>query len=398
MKPGTPGFDGSRLREAREARGITAISLADLIGVSRAAVSQYEGDHQSPSPAVMRRISECLNLPIQFFLSRPVAAALSGPVFYRCMSAATKSARTRAERRHSWLREITWFLARFVRFPAVKFPQFDLPDDPTKIDPEQIEGIATETRRFWGLGMGPISNVSWLLENNGAVVSRCELGAPTLDAFSEWGEADERPYVVLGNGRGSAARSRFDAAHELGHMVLHRHVSKSIILHADVFKIMEDQAHRFAGAFLFPARAFADEMCIPSLDHFRTLKAKWHISIAAMIMRAAQLSLVSEVHERRLWLNLARRKWKTKEPLDDVIEFEQPQFLRRAMEMLIQKGVVAPNELSLQLALCTRDIEELVGLEPGYLGDAERDIALVDDSPNDAHDVSILRFPGANRA
>ena len=41
---------------------------AELIGVSRAAVSQYENSHQSPAPDVMRRIATVLNLPLHFFL------------------------------------------------------------------------------------------------------------------------------------------------------------------------------------------------------------------------------------------------------------------------------------------------------------------------------------------
>lgn len=393
MKPGTPGFVGARLREAREARSLTAIALADLIGVTRAAVSQYERDYQSPAPQVMRRIGECLNVPVQFFLRR-AAREEPGTVFYRCMSAATKKARQRAERRYEWLRGITAFLRQYVRFPDIQFPGFDLPADPTKIDHEQIEELAAETRRFWGLGTGPISNVTWLLENHGAVVTRCELGAATLDAFSEWSETDSTPYVVLGCGKGSAARSRFDAAHELGHMVLHRHVRKSYLHQHEVFNHIESQAHRFAGAFLLPPDAFAQDLYSPSLDSLRALKEKWRVSIAAMIKRAVQLELISESYEHRLWVNLGRRKWRTKEPLDDVLDLEEPRFLRRAMELLVAKGIVAPNEVPMRLALAAHDVEELIGLDPGYLTVAGRDIELVGEhSDEEKSEPRVIRFP-----
>ena len=68
MRPGTPGFIGQRLREAREARAKTAADLAKLVGVTRAAISQYEGGHQTPSPAVMEKLSKELGVPSQFFL------------------------------------------------------------------------------------------------------------------------------------------------------------------------------------------------------------------------------------------------------------------------------------------------------------------------------------------
>ena len=67
--------------------------------------------------------------------------------------------------------------------PIVEFPDWKFPSSPLEISNESIEETAAQARRFWGLGDGPISNVTWLLENKGAVVSRTILGADTLDAF-----------------------------------------------------------------------------------------------------------------------------------------------------------------------------------------------------------------------
>ncbi|MDQ3331414.1 MAG: helix-turn-helix domain-containing protein, partial [Planctomycetota bacterium] len=76
-----------------------------MIGVSGAAVSQYERGDQTPSPQTLRAIVDRLNLPVSYFF-RPVADHRGGPVFCRSMASATKSARTRAIRRYEWLREI----------------------------------------------------------------------------------------------------------------------------------------------------------------------------------------------------------------------------------------------------------------------------------------------------
>lgn len=393
MRPGTPGFIGARLREAREARSLTAISLAEVVGVTRTAVSQYEHGHQSPSPQVMRRISECLNLPIQFFLRKETHDRL-GTVFYRSMSAATKRERQRAERRYGWFRAIVGFLRGYVRFPEVRFPDFELPADPTAIGHEQIEELAAETRRFWGLGTGPITNVTWLLENQGAVVARFGLGAATLDAFSEWDEVESAPYFVLGCDKASAVRSRYDAAHELGHVIMHRRLARSALNNPPTFKLIEAQADRFAGAFLLPSSSFPEDFYLPSLDGLRPLKAKWRVSIASMIKRAAHLNLISEDQERKLWINLSRRKWRSKEPLDDVLEPEEPRFVRRSVELLITKGIVAPNELPLGLALADHDIEELTGLGIGYLSAAEPNIQLrAPDMDRDEQLARVIPFP-----
>src|SRR5688572_4320129 len=105
MKLGTPGFVGARLTEAREAVGLTQIALADLLQVTRQAVCQYESGDASPSPEVMRRISDKLDLPIRFFLQRPPVRA-RGATFFRSMKSTTKMARVRANRRFGWLLDI----------------------------------------------------------------------------------------------------------------------------------------------------------------------------------------------------------------------------------------------------------------------------------------------------
>ena len=60
MRPGTPGFSGSRLRSAREARGLSGAVLAELVEVSRSAISQYERGIQTPSPKVVQEIADKL--------------------------------------------------------------------------------------------------------------------------------------------------------------------------------------------------------------------------------------------------------------------------------------------------------------------------------------------------
>jgi Zn-dependent peptidase ImmA (M78 family)/plasmid maintenance system antidote protein VapI len=383
MKPGTPGFVSARLREAMEARAVTSVALADMLGVSVSAVSQYANGHNSPAPDVTRRLSEVLNLPVHYFLRAPERLE-RGVIFYRWMSAATKQARKRAERRYGWLREIAAFLHRFVQFPKVIFPDFGLGSDPQSISQDQIEELASRVRRHWNLGDGPISNVTWLLENHGAIVARQKLYADKLDAFSEWDRALETPYVVLGADKACAARSRFDVAHELGHMVLHRLVKEADLAKSEVFKLIEAQADRFAGAFLLPERTFSEDFFTPTLDSFCSLKSKWRVSVALMIMRAAQLGLISQEQERRLWINRTRRGWRNKEPLDDVLDPELPRFLRQSVEMLVDKKIVARHDFPFQLALPSGDIEDLLGLRPGYFDEGE-------DGPE------VLRFSGHGR-
>lgn len=368
MKPNTPGFIGEKLREAREARGLNATQLSELLSVSRASVSKYELDLQSPSPEVMENICRILKLPVDFFLvKRKRSVDLDSPIFYRSMSAATKTQRLRAETRYIWLQDIFAYLWQFVEFPSVNLPVFDLPNDPTQISNDMIEDVALEVRKFWGLGHGPISNITWLLENNGIVVSCYKLEAQSLDAFSQL--SFDRPHIIVGADKNSGARLRFNAAHELGHLILHRNLSKKFLGMPQYFKLIEAQAHRFSGAFHFTQTAFAEEVKKIDLDYFRILKSKWKISIQAMVHRAKDLDFIDGSQASLLARNLTRRGWRTNEPLDDEILCERPQLLRNAFEMIIDNRIQQRSDVLYSLRLNPRDIEEIAALEPNYLSE-----------------------------
>ena len=138
----------------------------------------------------------------------------------------------------------------------VDLPAPDVPDlggsDFRRLQARAIEAAAFDMRAHWNLGRGPIADLSLVLENAGIVTGRCAFDAPSTDGVSHWSRADDRPYVPISSEKRTAVRSRFDAAHELGHLVLHRRVDRSALTRRDEFKELEGQAHRFAGAFLLP--------------------------------------------------------------------------------------------------------------------------------------------------
>ena len=368
MKKVRRDFNGKRLTEVREARRMTQTDLAELLGVSRQAVSQYEKGQRSPAGEVMFKMARSLRIPLHFFMSGE-AMEVSGPVFFRSLASTTKSARESAKRKYGWTKALVKYVREFVEFPIVKFPRFEVPHDPIELTNNEIERIALETRRFWGLGAGPISNLVWLLENNGAVVVRQDLGVKTLDAFSEWNKRDETPYFILGAEKESAVRSRMDAAHELGHMVLHRNIKK--LQNSPIFRLMEKQAYYFAGAFLLPETTFKKDVLMPTLRSLVLAKTKWKVSISAMIKRLRHLHIISPSREQRMFANLARRGWRTKEPLDDELEIEEPRLIRRSFDLIMTNGVTRPEDLEAQLGLYIDEIENITGLI-GYFRQSEK--------------------------
>jgi Zn-dependent peptidase ImmA (M78 family)/DNA-binding XRE family transcriptional regulator len=364
MRLGTPQFVGERLREAREVRGLTQVALGELLGVTTQAISKYEQGIASPHPDIMDKIPQTLNFPSQFFFSHFIQE--EDTLYYRSMSATTIMARKRAKHKFTWVQAVSDYLQEFIDFPPVNFPEGIFPDDPLKITSTMIETAASALRKHWGLKDRPISNVVYLLENNGAVVTRINLDADTLDAFSCWRKNQQRPYFVLGADKNIAARSRLDAAHELGHIILHRHIDPKILNNTRIFKCIENQAFKFAGAFLLPEESFANDFVSVNLNELRSLKMKWNVSMSAMIMRASDLRIISDEQQDRLWRNYSRQGFKKKEPLDNDIEPEKPYLLNKALQMLAKSQ--DKLQICLSLPFGTSALEEIMGLPRGYFG------------------------------
>ena len=119
MNVGISGFNGARLAEARQARGLTGVALAELVGVTPPSISQYENGKSSPRLDVLDAIATTLRLPRAYF-TRESAAPDDAPLFWRCRATSSRVARDRAEIRLVWAREILAYLSGKMRMHRIK--------------------------------------------------------------------------------------------------------------------------------------------------------------------------------------------------------------------------------------------------------------------------------------
>ena len=373
MRSGTPGFRGERLAQARESRGLTQVALAKLIDRSNSSISRWEGGEQSPEPQALAALATVLDVPVAFFL-RPLPDGGSAPLFFRSMASATQSLRRRARVRLRWAQEIALSLQEWVDLPEVDVPSLGGITDYLEIRDQDIEAMANECRAVWDLGAGPISDVLLVLENAGIVVVKEEVGSVRMDGLSNWSATDDRPYVLIARDKDTCVRSRMDAAHELGHLVLHRGIDPKVLNSSADFREIERQAFDFAGAFLMPAESFAAEVWAPSLNTFLALKERWKTSVASMIKRCSRLHMLGEEYERRLWKHYGSRGWRRSEPLDGELEVENPRLLSRSVQLLVEEKVRDRRSLLSDFRLHAEDVEALCGLEPGYMSEGAADV------------------------
>lgn len=399
MRTGVSGFQPARLIQARESLGITRVALATLVGVSPATISNWEKGSQSPEEDKLHALGEAVKFPMNWFLKSSPEHG-SEPYFFRSLASSTKTAREMARVRLNWVAEMANILGQWVNWPKVNIPS--IPEEIfLKITDGEIETLATECRKTWKLGMGPISDVVLTLENAGAIFARDEIGYLKMDGVSHWSQLDNRPYVFVSADKANGIRNRFDAAHELGHLVLHRNVDE--LTFKQHYKEIERQADLFAGCFLLPAESFSAEISWPTLETLLSLKPRWKVSVAAMIMRCYQLDIIDDDQKLRLFKGRSARGWTKGEPYDNQFPFEEPRLLNRAVKMLIDQNVLSRSELSHTLGLSEYLIESLCGLQKGFFSPKSAESNLVElkallkestSKPISGNGGNILDFPG----
>lgn len=364
MRTGVEGFVAGRLTMAREARGLRQVDLAAMIDRSAPTISKYESNAQRPDQAVVQLLASALGVGVAWFFI-PLEPDPKTAVFYRSLATALDAMRAKARARLGFVEVLDEVIADFVDLPAVDVPDLLQGRDFRTLRDADIELFAHQLREHWDLGDGPIDDLMIVIENAGIVVAEDEIGSSKLDGVSRWSARTGRPYMLLAKDKQVGCRRRFDAAHELAHLVLHRNVSPDELVAN--FSLIEEQAMNFAGSLLMPEDTFGQQVYSYSLEALAGLKPEWKASVGAMIKRIFHLGMISDQYERRLWQYYSYRKWKKEgEPHDDEIAIEQPENLRQAIRIGVEEGVVSPREFLLRVGMSASDICSLTGLPEDF--------------------------------
>lgn len=289
-------FNPKRLTIARQRRMMTKKDFAVRVRVNDKTISRCEAGLTEPTDANVRNFAEVLGFPIQFFYSADVDEPSENQVSFRSQTSMSASVRDAALSAGSIGFLISDWVERKFSLPTVNVPDLHL---------YEPEAAARTLRQEWTLGERPVSNMVHLLESKGVRVFSLTENSKAVNAFSLW--RDTKPYVFL-NTYKSAESSRFDAAHELGHLVMHQGGGIK-------GRQAEDQANRFASEFLMPQNDVVAELpFVYSIDQMVSAKSRWIVSVAALNHRLHRVGRTSEHRYRDFCIQIAKRGYNVKEP------------------------------------------------------------------------------------
>lgn len=355
-------FFPDRLTQARRARGWTMVELAERVKVSRQAIASFEKGTSSPSPETLRALA--LELGVEtIFLTTPLRErefeqAQESAVTFRTLVSSTKRAREEAGVYLKWLAGIGEFIETFIEIPAPAIPDYAV-DDFASLTKDRIEQLANQTRKSFGLGDGPISDLTLLMENKGVYVGYVNLESG-MDGISAW--IGGRPTVLI-NAKAYAARTRFDLAHELAHLILHRTMTNEELEAKGMLSVVEYQAQYFASCFLMPESTIASE--IYGLDEQSLIAAKerWGVAMQAIVMRLSDIGLINDHQKVRWFQRLSAKGQRKKEPLDGVTPPERGRLFKKAVEFISNNQNISSPELFDKARYPNWFLEAVTGLE-----------------------------------
>lgn len=343
-------FLGDKLRLLRLFHGHSLEEVGALVGATRQYVHQLETGAKLPSSAMEEALADGLSVLAKYFRSPPQNAVKEEQCHFRKQLTTRVSLTQQVLARATLLDELVSKLATRLEFPRVNFP-----DAPAGEEVDDIERAAEKCRQHWHLGLsGPITSMTRVVENAGAVVTHFGTLSEKVDALSI---SRRRPIILLNSTKESACRHRFDLAHECGHIVMHQG-----IVTGD--RTTEEQANRFASAFLLPRIAFAREF--PRGDILRwnelfALKLRWKVSVRAIIRRAFDLRLIDAAKYRRANIHLMKSGQSRREQHDDQIPIELPELLETALSTLETKRPGSLVEVAFDMGLASGAYERLTG-------------------------------------
>lgn len=335
-------FNPDMLIIARQSRGYTQKQLADLISpIKQSKLSKIESGLQNINDADLELLANTLNYPIDFFYQKDslCAPSISG-LFHRKRS--TISAKTLDKVHASIAIKCIQVkkLLNSINIEHLPMPNYDTED----ATPSEI---AKMTRVLWNLPRGPIKNLIYVIENAGGIIIPMDFETDKIDAISRR-TINDIPLFFVDFSR-PMDHIRFSLAHELGHMIMHKIPSKEI----------EMEANAFAAEFLMPENDIKEDLEGLTIKDLSSLKLKWKTAMSAIIFRANDLHCITEEHAQKLYIQLSKRGYRTREPKELEPAKETPLLFYDLLKLHLTDLNYSKQELSKLLLINENELEEL---------------------------------------
>ena len=354
-----PDVLGGRLKAARALKRMTQEAAAAALGVARTTIVAIEAGKRAVGPDELRALAELYDFPESELLDRE-RPELQMEVDFRT-SAQGNLARDEAAVATK-LHRLAASAIQLETLVGQRPQRLDLPDvNISKTGPieQQAEDAALALRTRLGIGLGPIQDLTALMEFElGLRVFERPLPSNVGGAVAF--DATAGGFVLL-NSLHPLYRRRVTAGHEIGHLLV-RKVGLSILFEEDEAVDREERFFDLFGiALLTPASAVrkkADELQRMfggfSVRQLLMMAVFFNVSIEAMTRRMVHLGILKQGTYEQLRSN--RVGLKHRERVVDEMQTAEgaPPFTPRALllaSIAYQRGLLSEQQIASMLEL-----------------------------------------------
>lgn len=336
------------LKNIRRMRGLTLDEVCQKLDrlVSKQALSKYERGKMRPSVQVLDALLKIYHVPSSCF--QPVFPIKvdgwnfrRGELLSTKEEVAIKSEICRCLQQYLCLEDKLGMLTSFKSpFFSTKYSSID-----------DMEAAAMALRKKWNLGKDAILSVCRMMENAGVKVIELDLGE-RVDGLSGWVNR-KIPFVVLNQRNVTVERKRFTALHELGHLLFH------FLENFDI-RTKEKYCHRFASALLFPMEmvyeAFGRRRSALSLEELVELKNSYGMSVAALVHRARDLHVITEVYYNHIFDEYIKKN-KLEEGWGGYLLPDKAERYQRMLRRALSESLMTKDDLQ---TLCDTSLHKII--------------------------------------
>lgn len=329
-----PRFNEEMLSLAIDARGRTATELSALLKVSPGLVSKWLNGITTPPEDRVVEISEVLHYPVELFYRGERVRNTDSVCFHhrKRQSMPLRQLRRIQAEMHLAQLQMKWMLRDIEIDSPLEFHTLDVAER------NGVAGAAAVLRSFWRAPVGPIQNLTALVESAGSVVITRPFGTTKLDGMSCW--AKGTPPVFFLNAELPVDRQRWTLAHELGHLVMHATPPEGD---------PEREAEDFAQEFLLPSAVVNGELKRLTFQRLPAMKGEWRVPMREIIATAARRKLLPPSQIKSLAVQFSRAGWHGGEKY--LIEPEEPQTTASTLDVHFNEHGYTTDELAMVVGL-----------------------------------------------
>jgi Zn-dependent peptidase ImmA (M78 family)/transcriptional regulator with XRE-family HTH domain len=268
---------GEHLRQIRDSAHMSQLEVADYLGITPSALSQYEKGKRRIEALQLEKLSHLYGVTLGAFFGRREPKA-DWEETLRSMSQSL-SAANKAGIAYL-IQQIKNFENLFkitdLSFPGIPHPPFAALGEEVFADYE-VEEYAHKARNFFNLGSAPLRDLKSFLESQGYHVFAAPFGQANTDISGLFFMHPELGPIIAFNENQSYGRAIFTMIHEMAHSLFHYN-RPTILCRSTDSRNVEFFAERFAAYFLMPGEALHEQLKLLNIKTVSTPEELVHLS------------------------------------------------------------------------------------------------------------------------